>query len=58
MKYLSLILVALISFVQPISAQSPVDSASIPMPIEQINSSMNMAQKRVREAAVKISTCY
>tara|TARA_Y100001973_G_C5177332_1_gene322778 strand:+ start:813 stop:1556 length:744 start_codon:yes stop_codon:yes gene_type:complete len=56
MKYLSLILVALISFVQPISAQSPVDSASIPMPIEQINSSMNMAQKRVREAAVKIST--
>ena len=37
---------------QPTSMEPEI----IPLPAEQVNSSMNMAQKRVRDAAVKIST--
>lgn len=49
MKYLLLMLMALVPFAN-------AESGKIPLPAEQINSSMNMAQKKVREAAVKIST--
>ena len=41
------------------SAQSQptnIETEIIPLPAEQVNSSMNMAQRRVRDAAVKIST--
>lgn len=51
MKYLHLAMIALMSLVSPAYA-----SDTIPAPMEQVNSSMNMAQKKVREAAVKIST--
>ena len=51
MSYLHIMMIAMMSFVSPVKAE-----ASIPAPVEQINSSMNMAQKRVREAAVKINT--
>ena len=52
MKILLLVLAALISYTQPAFAEI----VSVPAPIEQVNSSMNMAEKRVRDAAVKIST--
>ena len=37
---------------------APKASSKIPLPAEQINSSMNMAQKRAREAAVKVTTPF
>ena len=51
MKYLHTLMIALMCFVSPAEANN-----IIPAPVEQVNSSMNMAQKRVREAAVKINT--
>ena len=55
MKYLLIMLMAMMPFAaaEPTGTNSP---AIIPVPVEQVNSSMNMAQRRVREAAVKIST--
>jgi len=52
MTFLSLILFALVSITQPAAAEV----LPVPAPIEQVNSSMSMAEKRVRDAAVKIST--
>jgi len=54
MKYLALILMAFVSLTAPAGAAT--DTTIAPAPIEQVNSAMNMAQKRVRDASVKIST--
>ena len=54
MKYLYLAIIAMLSIMPATYAQT--DFSNVPMPAEQVNSSMNMAQKRVRDAAVKIST--
>ncbi len=51
MKYLHIMMIALMSIALPVKAES-----TVPAPVEQVNSSMNMAQKKVREAAVKINT--
>lgn len=48
-KYLFLLMLVCVS-----PAAEAVEKVSLP--VEQINSSMNMAQKRVREAAVKVTT--
>lgn len=52
MKYLALILMVFVSFTN--NAVANVIPA--PAPVEQVNSAMNMTQKRVRDAAVKIFT--
>ena len=54
MKYLLLMLMAMVSSAQ--SQPTNIETEIIPLPAEQVNSSMNMAQRRVRDAAVKIST--
>ena len=47
-------LMAMVSSAQ--SQPTTIETEIIPLPAEQVNSSMNMAQRRVRDAAVKIST--
>ena len=54
MKYLLLMLMAMVSSAQ--SQPTNIETEIIPLPAEQVNSSMNMAQRRVRDAAVKIFT--
>ena len=55
MKYLLIMLMAMMPFASA-EQTGTTSPAIIPVPVEQVNSSMNMAQKRVRDAAVKIST--
>ncbi len=54
MKYLALVLMVFIGIATP--DVFAAERVITPAPIEQVNSAMNMAQKRVRDASVKIST--
>jgi len=54
MKHLPLIFAMLLSLLS--NSQAATNTAAVPLPVEHADVAMNMAQKKVREAAVKVAS--